>query len=150
MVHAMLFTVEPVISGADMKYLITLFLSAVVLTAKADTIIDAVTVPANKSTNVAVTYQLRDQTRAALQMTTSLTAEGTGSLVATFALSIDGVNFETVPSLSITNTANGTNSISTITRFDPSCAKAIKLLSVTNSAASPATLSVEIQTSRRN
>jgi len=131
-----------------MKILQTFLLLAAALTARGDSIVDGLAIPATGATNAAIVFQLRDQVRAALQMTSTLAS--TGNVVASFALSLDGVNFETTPSLSITNTSAGTNLVTTILRFDPSCLRAIKLLSVTNSAASPATLSVEISTSRRN
>ena len=92
-----------------MKYLTTFSLLAAATIARADAFVDGLAIPAASATNAAIVFQLRDQTRAALQMTSVLTAAGTGTLVATFALSVNGTNFETTPSLSITNSNAGTN-----------------------------------------
>jgi len=49
------------------------------------------------------------------------------------------VNFETTPSLSVTNSGNGAAMVYGVTSFTPKIAKAIRLVSITNGGGANAT-----------
>ena len=74
-----------------------------------------------------------------VQVGFGLVGAGTGDVVANFAYSVDGVNFETTPSLSVTNSGNGAAMVYGVASFTPKVAKSIKLVSITNGGGANAT-----------
>lgn len=84
------------------------------------------------------TYSAVVNCRAANQvgiLTTSvLSGAGTDDIVFSFSKSADGVNFETTPSVTVTNASNGATAVKKYTVVDVTGVHTLKLVSVLNNS----------------
>jgi hypothetical protein len=82
------------------------------------------------------TYTLPVNVRAAdsvgITTKTCLDGAGTEEIIFKFAKSVDGVYFETTPSILVTNTSNGTTQVISFKTVDVTGAHTIRLASVVN------------------
>lgn len=88
-------------------------------------------------TNAIITA--RKHLNVGLQAEFALSGTGTGNVVLSFAKSLDGVTYETVPSVTLTIAGSGTNVVSGLTNVSMGAAGSLKLVSVTN-ANTPSTV----------
>jgi hypothetical protein len=86
---------------------------------------------------------------AAIATSFAMTGAGTPNVVFSFSRSADGTNYETTPSLVITNAANGTNTVTSITNLDLGAAGWLKLVSVANTNASTAITNLAVKVSTK-
>lgn len=75
----------------------------------------------------------------ALQASFKLSGTGVGNVVLSFAKSVDGVRFESTPSVTMTIAASGTNTVAAVSNVSLGAVPALKLVSVTN-ANTPSTV----------
>ena len=69
----------------------------------------------------------------AFQFTAHSTADATNAVTANFAKSVDGVTYETTPSVALPVTLNGTNAVSAVTNLSTGAVGYLKLKSIVNS-----------------
>lgn len=98
------------------------------------TLLSAGTVTSGATSNYTAAVSLDKVSTFGVQFSFAATGAGSGDVVAAFAYSGDGTNFETTPSLSITNAGNGTTTVVSFNSVTLKPAKEIKLVSIKNSA----------------
>lgn len=84
------------------------------------------------TSNYTYVVNVRKASTACLQMSFKLVSAGTGGVIAKVQTSADGVNWETTPSMSFTNSANGTTTVVAVNQLTLKGAQAIKIASVEN------------------
>lgn len=121
-----------------MKYLIALAsLFALALSSQAQsydlaTLSTAGGIASGATSNYTYVVNVRKASSACLQMSFKLDGAGTGGVIAKVQTSADGENWETTPSMSFTNSANGTSTVIAVNQLTLKGAQAIRLYSIEN------------------
>jgi hypothetical protein len=126
-----------------LKLLVSSAAAALFLTATASaqqfqpiTLLSSHTNAPSALSNYTAVVNVRAATVVGIMTESTLSGSGSDEIVWTFAKSVDGANFETTPSLTITNTSNGSTTVRTFTALDVTGVHTLKLLSVTNGSSS--------------
>lgn len=132
-----------------MKKLLTLTLTAIALSVASLRAQLPAAVTFSTGTNViaasgtlsptAAIFTTQKNTNVGLQATFALSGTGVGNLVFSFSKSVDGLTYETVPSVTMTIAASGTNTVCGVSNVSIGAITNLKLVSVTN-ANTPSTV----------
>ncbi len=98
----------------------------------------------NIPANVAV-ITARKNSNVGIEASFKQSGASTNNVVFNFARSLDGVNYETTPSVVITAPANGTNSVVAVTNVSLGAVGALKLQSISNGSASTTTTNAVVK-----
>jgi hypothetical protein len=100
------------------------------------TLSSAATVAATATSNYTAGVSVRGAQYVGILTTTTLSGSGTDDIVFSFSKSLDGITFETTPSVLITNVSNGTTAVKKFTAVDVSGVHTLRLASALNNSAS--------------
>ena len=84
------------------------------------------------TSNYTYVVNVRKASTACLQMSFKLVGAGTGGVITKLQTSADGENWETTPSMSFTNSANGTSTVIAVNQLTLKGAQAVRLYSIEN------------------
>ncbi len=89
-------------------------------------------ITAGSTSNYTYTVNVKAADNVAIWSSFKLNGAGTDGIIFKFSKSADGSNFETTPSILITNAANGTSAVSTISPTSVTGVHSIRLSSIVN------------------
>ncbi len=95
-------------------------------------LVTLLTVPASGTSNYTAVVNCRAANTVGITTYSALSGSGTEGMVWSFSKSADGSVFETTPSVTITNTSNGTTPVKKFTVVDVTGVHTLKLVSVVN------------------
>ena len=91
-------------------------------------------IAANATVTPNVTVPVTKNSAIGIQVSTSSSAGAAGNVVTSFQRSVDGVTWETTPSLTMTNAVSGTNNVATVTSTTTGGVGFLRLNTIASSA----------------
>lgn len=108
------------------------FSTGIVIAQQYATQVKAIVVAASGTSNTVDTITLTKYEDVAIHIKTYLAGSGTDNTVISYSKSVDGVTYETTPSVVVTIANTGTTAVNTVTNISMGAAGYLKIASIVN------------------